>query len=95
MKQKTFESILRRLQDLMPDQAGPLMRSVQDLTAQNAALGAVDQKARVASRPNCSADETQKWGRTRHLRSALALSNRIGERICHSWYLAGQRHAKY
>lgn len=44
MKQKTFESILRRLQGLTPDQTGPLMRSVQDLTAQNAALGAVDQK---------------------------------------------------
>ena len=44
MKQKTFESILRRLQGLTSDQAGPLMRSVQDLTAQNASLGAAGQK---------------------------------------------------
>jgi transposase-like protein len=65
MKQKTFESILRRLHGLTPDQAGTLMRSVQDLTAQNAALGAVDQKASSASCPYCSAYEKQKWGRTR------------------------------
>jgi len=44
MKQKTFKSILRRLQGLPSDQAETLMRSVQDLTVQNTALGAVDQK---------------------------------------------------
>ena len=49
MKQKSFESILRRLQGLTPDQLGALMRYVQDLTAQNAALGAIDQKARKTS----------------------------------------------
>ena len=42
MKQKPFENPLRRLHGLTPDdQAGALMRSVQGLTAQNAAFGAI------------------------------------------------------
>ncbi|MBR9844172.1 MAG: IS1595 family transposase [Rhodobacteraceae bacterium] len=65
MKQKSFENLLKRLHGLTPDQAKALIRSVQDMTAQNAALGVIDQKAREASCPHCSATDKQKWGRTR------------------------------
>lgn len=65
MKQKSFENLLKRLHGLTPDQAEALMRSVQDMTAQNAALGVIDQKAREANCPHCSASDKQKWGRTR------------------------------
>lgn len=65
MKQKSFENLLKRLHGLTPDQAKALIRSVQDMTAQNAALELIDQKAREASCPHCSATDKQKWGRTR------------------------------
>ncbi|WP_422062938.1 IS1595 family transposase [Shimia sp.] len=65
MKQKSFENLLKRLHGLTPDHAESLIRSVQDMTAQNAALGAIDQKARHASCPHCCSTDKQKWGRTR------------------------------
>jgi len=65
MKQKSFDNWLKRLHGLSPDQVEALMRSVQYMTAQNAAIGAIDQKARKAYCPHCSATDKQKWGRTR------------------------------
>ena len=65
MKQKSFENLLKQLHGLTLDQAGALMRSVMDMTAQNAAIEVVDQKAREANCPHCSAPDKQKWGRTR------------------------------
>lgn len=60
MKQKSFETLMKRLHGLTPDQVDTLMQSVHEMTALSAAHSAIDKRARECCCPHCSATEKQK-----------------------------------
>ncbi|UWR49526.1 IS1595 family transposase [Phaeobacter inhibens] len=65
MKKKSFDRILKGLRGLTSDQAAALLRSVQEMAANNAAKTAIDTQGREACCPHCQSPNRQKWGRTR------------------------------
>ncbi len=65
MKKKSFDRILKGLRGLTSDQAAALLRSVQEMAANNAAKTAIDTQGREACCPHCRSPNRQKWGRTR------------------------------